>query len=197
MKRRRFLTVPIALASTSLGLRSADGAEPTAAQAPAQTTRAGASRPPALLVKAETDRDNQAFTWLDATFHVMVSGKDNGGRCVIFDTLRHEKVGPPLHLHTDCDEWFFVRSGTFKFQVGTETMQLGPGDSLLVAQDTPHAFVKTSEGVARLIVMHQPAATMEEYFRTVIGTADQSVEGRRALGERHGMRILGEGLKAD
>lgn len=54
-----------------------------------------------------------------------------------------------------------------------------------------------SEGVARLIVMHQPAATMEEYFRTVIGIADQKVEGRRALAARHGMRILGDSLKPD
>lgn len=192
MKRRDFLAVPLALTSSSLGLRAAH-----AATLPDQALVPSAGRAPALLVKAEMDRDNQPFNWLDATFHVMVSGKDNGGRCVIFDTLRPEKVGPPLHLHTDCDEWFFVRSGTFKFQVGTETLMLGPGDSLLVAQDTPHAFVKTSEGVARLIVMHQPAATMEEYFRTVIGTADRTVEGRRALAERHGMRILGDGLTAD
>lgn len=66
-----------------------------------------------------------------------------------------------------------------------------------VPQDTPHAFVKTSEGVARLIVMHQPAATMENYFRTVIESADRSVEGRRALAERHGMRIVGEPLSSD
>jgi hypothetical protein len=28
-------------------------------------------------------------------------------------------------------------------------------------------------------------------------TADQTVEGRRALAEKHGMRILGDGVKAD
>jgi hypothetical protein len=42
--------------------------------------------------------------------------------------------------------------------------------------------------------MHQPAATMEEYFRSVIQTADQTVEGRRALAEKHGMRIVGAAL---
>jgi len=149
------------------------------------------------LVKAGVDRDAKPFQWLDATFHVKVSGKDTDGRCVIFDTFRPAKVGPPLHLHTDCDEWFSVTAGEFKFQVGTETMRLSAGDSLLVPKTTPHAFVKTSEGVARLIVMHQPAATMEEYFRSVIQTTDQTVEGRRALAEQHGMRIIGDPLKAD
>jgi len=150
-----------------------------------------------LLVKAGEDRDRKPFKWLDATFHVKVSGKDTGGRCVIFDTFRPEKVGPPLHLHTDCDEWFSVTSGEFKFQVGTETLRLKPGDSLLVPKNTPHAFVKTSDGEARLIVMHQPAATMEEYFRSVIRTADQSMEGRRKLAAKHGMKILGSPLTPD
>jgi mannose-6-phosphate isomerase-like protein (cupin superfamily) len=148
-----------------------------------------------ILVRAGEDRFAKPFKYLDATFTVKVSGKDTDGRCVLFDTLRHEKVGPPLHLHTDCDEWFFVMDGEFTFQVGEETMLLKAGDSLTVLQDTPHAFVKTSEGVARLLVMHQPAGQMEEYFRTVIQQTDQTIEGRRALAEKHGMRIVGPALK--
>ena len=119
-----------------------------------------------ILVRAGEDRSNKPFKWLDASFTVKVSGKDTQGRCVVFDTLRPEKVGPPLHLHTDCDEWFFVMEGEFKFVVDGERLHLKAGDSLTVLQDTPHAFVKTSEGVARLLVMHQPAAQMEEYFET-------------------------------
>lgn len=189
MKRRRFLQLPV-VAST------------IASPGPAAVASGGAERlvqasRSALLVKAERDRDEQPFTWLDGTFHVKVSGKDTEGRCVVFDTLRSEKAGPPLHLHTDCDEWFFVRAGAFKFQAGNDILRLSAGDSLLVPRNMPHAFVKTSEGVARMIVMHQPAGTMEEYFRSVINAADQTVEGRRALAEKHGMRLLGPGLSPD
>lgn len=189
MKRRRFLTLPIASAAvTSVGTRARAAQSARPGDAPSRAS---------LLVKAGQDRDERPFRWLDGTFHVKVSGKDTEGRCVVFDTLRHEKAGPPLHLHTDCDEWFFVREGTFKFQAGDDILHLGPGDSLLIPKNMPHAFVKTSEGVARLIVMHQPAATMEEYFRSVIRQADQTVEGRRALAEMHGMRLLGPGLTPD
>ena len=189
MNRRVVLQLPWTGHAMASALTALIGAEVNAQTAPPAEQ--------GLLVRAGADRDERPFKWLDATFHVKVSGKDNRGRCVIFDTLRPEKVGPPLHLHTDCDEWFFVRDGDFKFQVGDDILRLGPGDSLLVRQDTPHAFVKTSEGVARLIVMHQPAATMEAYFRSVIQQADQTVEGRRALAEKHGMRIVGESLKPD
>lgn len=150
-----------------------------------------------VFVKSGTDRDNATFTFLDAVFYVKVSGKDTQGRCVIFDTLRPHKVGPALHLHTDCDEWFFVREGEFKFQAGEDTLRLKAGDSLWVPQGVKHAFVKTSEGVARLIVMHQPAATVEEFFRTSAACPDMSPADRRALAEKHGLKILGEPLKPD
>lgn len=189
MKRRRFLQLPIVastMASVMPGLIASEDADLSV-----QSSRR------AILIKAGSDRDERPFKWLDATFRVMVSGKDTEGRCVVFDTLRPEKVGPPLHPHTDCDEWFFVREGDFKFQVGSDIMRLTPGDSLLVPQNVPHAFVKTSEGVARLVVMHQPAATMEDYFRSVIQQADQTVEGRRALALKHGMQLLGPALTPD
>ena len=183
--RRRFLQLPFVAALASVIPRLSVSAD---ADLSVQSPRS------AILVKTASDRDGEPFEWLGATFQVKVSGKDTEGRCVVFDTLRAEKVGPPLHLHTDCDEWFFVRDGDFKFQVGSDIIRLISGDSLLVPRNMPHAFVKTSEGVARLIVMHQPAARMEEYFRSVIHEADQTMEGRRALAEKHGMRFVGPAL---
>jgi uncharacterized cupin superfamily protein len=115
----------------------------------------------------------------------------------VFDTIRPAKVGPRLHLHVDCVEWFFVREGEFKFRAGDETMHLKAGDSLLVPRNMPHAFVKTSEGVARLIVMHEPAGIMEEYFRAASQFADQSFEGRQKFAEQHGIRFVGPALTAE
>ncbi|TGE03717.1 cupin domain-containing protein [Hymenobacter fodinae] len=151
----------------------------------------------ALLVRRQQDRHNQPFHFLDALFTVKVSGQDTGGRCVIFDTLRPAKVGPALHYHQHCDEWFYVEEGEFKFQAGQQTLRLQAGDSLLVPRGMVHAFVKTSEGVARLLVMHQPAGTMEEYFRTASQLPDQSVEGRRALATKHDIHLVGPPLQPE
>jgi quercetin 2,3-dioxygenase len=184
MKRRNFLKIPPAaavVASTGFS-DDANAAEPRRD----------------ILVSAGSDRDKDPITFLDATFDVMVSGKDTEGRCVIFDTIRHKKVGPAFHLHTDCDEWFFVRDGEFKFKVGDKTLRLKPGDSLMVPREIPHAFVKTSEGDARLIVMHQPAVKMEEFFRVTSKQQDQSPEARRRIAEQsYGMRFVGPPLTAE
>ncbi len=187
MKRRTVLRLPLvaaAIATTrsTIGTALAQVAEPLRQK---------------VLVKAGEDRDNKPFKFLDATFHVKVSGKDNQGRCVIFDTLRPEKKGPPLHYHFDVDEWFFVREGEFKVRTGDEIVRVKAGDSLFVPRNMPHAFVKTSEGTARLIVMHQPAGTMEEYFRTASNFPDQSAAFRQKFAEQNGMRIVGPALTPD
>lgn len=181
MRRRDLLALPAAAAVAVSSASLTHAAEPRGE----------------VFVSAGSDRDRDPFTFLDATFQVKVSGKDTEGRCVIFDTIRHQKAGPPLHLHTDCDEWFLVKEGEFKFQVGAKTMRLKAGDSLLVPREMPHAFVKTSDGDARLVVMHQPAVRMEEYFRRESKERDQSVEARKRVAAEYGIRHVGPPLKAD
>ncbi|CCH56476.1 cupin 2 conserved barrel domain protein [Fibrisoma limi BUZ 3] len=187
MQRRLFLQLPFVATSFAFVLPPLAEAHDASRKIPKK----------GVLVRAGQDRINQPFKFLDATFTVKVSGKDTDGRCVIFDTLRHEKVGPLLHAHTDCDEWFFVMDGEFKFQVGDDILRLKAGDSLLAPLGVPHAFVKTSEGTARLVIMHQPAGTMEEHFRTASQEPDQSLEARRARAEKHGIRYVGPPLKPD
>ena len=181
MKRREFIYFPATAAIVTSTALFSDGAAP----------------PTPVLVNAGSDRDSDPIRFLNATFDVKVSGKDTEGRCVIFDTIRHKKVGPAFHLHTDCDEWFLVNDGEFKFRAADKILRLRTGDSLLVPREVPHAFVKTSEGDARLIVMHQPAVKMEEYFRVTSKEPDQSYEARKRIAERYGMRFVGPPLTPD
>lgn len=187
MNRRLFLQLPIVAPALVFGLP------------PLTNHRAPDHISPqkGILVRAGQDRFDKSFTYLDAHFDIKVSGKDNDGRCVIFDTIRHEKVGPSLHSHDDCDEWFFVMDGEFKMQVGDETFRLKAGDSLFGPIGVPHAFVKTSEGPARLMLMHQPAGRMEAFFYKASQLVNPSPEERKALAEQYGMRVVGPPLKAD
>ncbi|MCB2407918.1 cupin domain-containing protein [Hymenobacter lucidus] len=185
MQRRAFLHLPL-LAPAAYALPWWAG--------PLEPAAADELTGKAVLVRSKQDRSNKPFRFLDATFTVKVSGQDTGGRCVIFDTLRHEKVGPFLHFHKNCEEWFYVVEGEFKFQAGEEMMRLQAGDSLLVPRGMQHAFVKTSEGTARLIVMHQPAGTLEEYFRT---SGELPMDTRKALGVKHDIHYTGPPLKPD
>ena len=87
--------------------------------------------------------------------------------------------------------------GEFKFQVGEETFQLKAGDSLFGPTGVPHAFVKTSDGPARLMLMHQPAGRMEEFFYEASQLVNPTLKDRQALIEQYGMRSVGPPLKPD
>lgn len=44
----------------------------------------------------------------------------------------------PLHLHREHEEVIVVRSGRARARLGDETIDLGPGDVLLVPRNTVH-----------------------------------------------------------
>jgi len=61
--------------------------------------------------------------------------------------------------HTE-DEVYVVLSGRARFTAGTETRDVGPGDSIFVAAEVPHRFHDVTEEL-RVIVVFGPA----EYTR--------------------------------
>lgn len=186
MKRRAFLALPLALPLVLPVV-------------PELARRALAGPGPAAGVKVEAgqDRFGQSFTYLGARFDLKVSGQDTNGGFSLYDTTRFEKLGPVLHTHTDLNEWFFVTAGEFKFQVGTEIFHLKAGDSLLGPLGVPHAFVKTSEEPGRLLVMHQPAGTMEAYFWEARQLKNPTPAQREALLRKHSMIPMGPRLSPD
>lgn len=183
MKRRTFFALPLALPAI-----------PSLA-----SVLSGPDEGPAtgILVPAGEDRFGKSFTYLGARFDLKVSGQDSNGALSIYDTTRFEKVGPSLHTHTNLDEWFFVTAGEFKFQVGTELYHLKAGDSLFGPRNVPHAFVKTSEGPARLVIMHAPAGTMEAYFAEARQLQNPTQAEREALLRKHHMIPAGPRLSPD
>ncbi len=133
---------------------------------------------------------------LGATFDCKVSAKDTDGQLCIFDTIRTAKGGPPLHLHYDQDEWFYVIKGSFKVQVGEEIMFLKEGDAAFAPRQVPHTFAKINEGEAQLMVLFQPAGQMEAFFieRAALDSETDPVKKQTALNslwDRHGMKVMG------
>ena len=127
-----------------------------------------------------------------------VSGKDTDGQLVLFEqTSLTYKGGPPLHIHLNQDEWFFVLEGHFKFRVEEEEFDLQQGDMIFLPRGIPHAFIQLSE-LGRMMVCFQPAGKMEAFF----ALTDQwktipSKEEMEIIFREHDMQIAGPPLKAD
>ena len=127
---------------------------------------------------------------------IKISGVDTDGGLAVFEQTGHTaKGGPPLHIHTMQDEWFYILEGEYLFQLGEEKFQMKTGDTIFLPKNIPHAFVQLTEK-ARVIVSFLPAGKMEDFFRiTDTWTAPPSQEEIRKVMEEHDMVVAGPPLK--
>jgi mannose-6-phosphate isomerase-like protein (cupin superfamily) len=148
LERRSFLA---ALAAALSGLSLPD--------AFADATRSG--------VKVAEDEDrfgkNRAIGLNATTFKLATT--DTQGAVFLMEQHSIKPGGPPLHLHHEQDEFWFVVSGGYVFQVGSERYLAEPGDCLLGPREVPHtyAFVGPPSG-GRVLIGFAPAGKIQEYF---------------------------------
>jgi mannose-6-phosphate isomerase-like protein (cupin superfamily) len=183
MDRRLFLQLPL--------MASAFAA--TAQKASSDRPKKG------IKVAANQDRYQEELLIMGGRFDCKVSAKDTEGDLLIYDTIRNEKGGPALHFHHSQDEWFYVMKGEFIIRVGDETFQLHPGDSAFAPRTIPHTFAKTSDGEGQMMVLFQPAGSMEDFFiqmsRLTKGIPEEMERTMKDLFASHGMQIVGPPLK--
>lgn len=188
MKRRNFLKFPIA----AVALAALGGA--------AETTELGRERAAGgFRVGAGKNRRQEELLIMGGSFDLKVSSRDTDGDLCIYDTTRKSKGGPAFHFHRAQDEWFYIIRGEFMVRVGDSTFKLQPGDSAFAPRNVPHTFAMTSEGEGQMLVLFQPAGSMEDFFLQLskLGTEipkNMDAELKR-LFEEHGMEIVGPPLK--
>jgi hypothetical protein len=90
-------------------------------------------------------------------------------------------------------------SGEFIVQVGSDTLELDPGDSAFAPRKIPHACAKVSEGEGQMLVLFQPAGTMEDFFFQMSKLGKEIPKNQEAtlkqLWADHGMEVVGPPLK--
>jgi quercetin dioxygenase-like cupin family protein len=186
MNRRRFLQGSLLAAALAPTIRAENSP-------PVQRATAG------FKVGGKANRSGEDLLIMGGRFDLKVSARDTGGDLCIYDTVRQSKGGPALHRHHFQDEWFYVLRGEFIVKVGEQTLELRPGDSAFAPRKIPHAFAMTSEGEGQMLVLFQPAGSMEDFFHGMAryGPAipkNQETELKQ-LWLDHGMEILGPPLK--
>lgn len=78
------------------------------------------------------------------------------------DTGPGQGVG--LHVHPYAETWF-VQEGNVAFQAGTDQVDAGPGDIMVVEAGLPHGFRNTGSGRLKMMCIHDSA----EIIQTFIG----------------------------
>ena len=124
---------------------------------------------------------------------------DTAGRFDFFVGSFAPMTGPPLHLHHEQDDTFYVLEGTLTVQVGDEVFDIDPGDFLSIPPETPHTFDNLHNGdrPVRAINLLTPGGLfdlIDEWGRLEDGPSRAAAV--REVAERHGTVILGPPLRA-
>ncbi|WP_400190496.1 cupin domain-containing protein [Hymenobacter sp. B81] len=181
MKRRTFLQTTAA-------------AVPLITLAPLGAAGASAEQP--FVVKAGRSRRNEVLTFRQVNSQdVKVSTADTGGVLSVLEYTGREKTGPPLHVHYEQDEVFYVVEGQYRFVVGGEQFVAAAGDTVFLPRNVPHTWIQLTE-TGRQLYLLQPAGQFEAFLRTMQNLKQvPTAEELQRIHLAHGMRVLGPPLQ--
>jgi len=149
MERRSFLSA--AIAALPLALMG-------------QSIPTSTKSKPARVARGE-DRLGEHHTIGVSTTAFKVLTEDTGGSLFVMEHTSTKKGGPPRHLHHHEDEYFYVIEGEYIAEIGSERVQLKPGDSILGPREIPHAWAFVGDTQGRMLISFAPANQMEAFFR--------------------------------
>jgi len=100
--------------------------------------------------------------WKSGRITVKAGGAEAGHAFSQIEVDDPRGSGPPLHLHHNEDETFYVLEGEVTVVVGDERLDLEVGDYLFAPRGIAHAYVVRSER-ARMLVTASPGG-VEQFF---------------------------------
>jgi mannose-6-phosphate isomerase-like protein (cupin superfamily) len=164
MRRRSFLR-GAAAAAPAAALSSLIGHPAFAGQ-----LAAPAATPELHAVAAGEDRFGSLHSLGFSKLAFKVGTQETGGNLFVIEHRNLVPGGPPLHMHLNQEEWFYVMEGEVAFVVGDSRVTLNAGESILAPRRVPHTFSSLAPA-SHMLIGFAPAGKMEAYFRDAKGDA--------------------------
>jgi quercetin dioxygenase-like cupin family protein len=133
-------------------------------------------RPYALAAGAGTP-----MVWFGSSITLKASCAEIG----VTEVIMTPGEEPPLHVHKNEDEWFYILDGDMSFHVGGETLSGKAGVFVSFPRGIPHTFTVESSK-ARFLVMNTPGG-FERMFLLAPRTPEEAARALRA----YGMEVVG------
>ena len=101
-------------------------------------------------------------------------------------------AAPPLHVHDDLDDTWYILEGQMVVRCGDEELVVGAGHWVSMPRGVPHTFLVVGEREARILLVHDNAS-FRDFIRElgipaetqiVPQPADPSVDGGDGTGRR-------------
>jgi quercetin dioxygenase-like cupin family protein len=103
------------------------------------------------------------ISWMGEQGRFLLRSEDTGGLYTFFEVTSAPGAGPPLHIHQDVDETFYVVAGRYSIQLGDSSYEAGPGGLVHGPRGVAHKFRNVSDGPSKLLVIATPGG-VEGFF---------------------------------
>src|SRR6267142_4988467 len=123
---------------------------------------------------------------------VKATGAETGAAFSLLEAAEPPNFGPPMHIHHDCAEAFYVLEGEYLIFIEGAEKRCPAGSFIFIPSGVRHGF-RVGDKPSRKLNLYAPAA-MVGYFHELSaaikrGEADPNV--LRDLARRHAMEVVG------
>ena len=118
------------------------------------------------------------------------SEQTKGRLAVMENRVAADFAGPPLHVHPDFDEVFYVLEGELTFQLGDERLVASTGELVFAPGETAHTYANHSGREARVLLLCTPAG-FERYFDRLAAQLGGAALPPEASGPIPEVRVVG------
>lgn len=104
------------------------------------------------VVDSPENEQAQAWWFLDTLVveHRCAPGMDT----VVLEMTLPAGSAPPLHVHDDLDDTWYILEGRMAVRCGDDELAVGAGHWVSMPRGVPHTFRVVSEGEARILLVH-------------------------------------------
>ena len=123
---------------------------------------------------------------------VKASGDETGGGFSLLEADEPPGFGPPLHVHTDAAEAFYVLAGLYRIFIEDDAIDCPAGSFIYIPSGRRHGF-QVGDVPSRKLNLYAPAA-MIGYFdelSALVAAGNPDPAAVDAIGQRYGMEVLG------
>ena len=101
----------------------------------------------------------------DAPRTIKFEGGPHGPALSFFAVVMAPDKHVALHVHPYTETWF-VQEGSVRFTAGSQTIEAGPGDIMVVEPETPHGFRNVGDGDLKMMCMHDSPQIIQTFLET-------------------------------
>lgn len=119
----------------------------------------------------EDTTDCKDLWFLNSHVRVALSKRDNDEGISLLEHHLPFGDSPPLHVHHDEDELFYLMEGEMVFKVGDDIITARAGDAVVAPRGRPHGFRVVSPGGVRVLTISRGG------FEAAVRAASRPAQG--------------------